>query len=533
MKAYAILDGGGVKGAALAGCLAAAEEHGVNFVGYGGTSAGSIVAALAAVGYDGNTIRNLLKSTIPPKALLDDDGAALSKVKEYPDEFMQIITANTWGITKCWNLKAFVAKASRDLDSINKYGGLYDGQKLKANLLALIKEGTKKYRKVDLDQKQDISFQDLKSAGCTPLKIVASDITRRRAAPYSVRDRDYSGSVIEAIRASACYPFLFKPVTYAGGSKVVDGGLASNLPIFLFAEEQEQTRYPILAFDLVSNAHPISSNVLVQLAKDLLDTGLEASDALILDLVPGVQHVPVEVPEGIDTLNFDLTDDDIDRLFAAGHQATSRYLQKNERLKLSKLAGQELPRQLQAIYGDQKLFEPVLWAVASMIQERTKAKEVRSLIMLPTGRPTNSRIGVYHHGFRTGDADSILELKEDGGCTGASIRNRQPVVADLEDARKNFATWGMTQLEQNQVAADRKSMISTPIFASSIGPTQEESALYVLGTLSIDSSTPLVDTDWVEPGWSLDEPQNKIKPQVLWIMTTWAAIVGELLRSQE
>ena len=28
MKAYAILDGGGVKGAALAGCLLAAEERG-------------------------------------------------------------------------------------------------------------------------------------------------------------------------------------------------------------------------------------------------------------------------------------------------------------------------------------------------------------------------------------------------------------------------------------------------------------------------------------------------------------------------
>lgn len=60
MQAYAILDGGGVKGAALAGCLKAASDFGIEFVGYGGTSAGSIVALLAAVGYTGDELRDLM-----------------------------------------------------------------------------------------------------------------------------------------------------------------------------------------------------------------------------------------------------------------------------------------------------------------------------------------------------------------------------------------------------------------------------------------------------------------------------------------
>jgi NTE family protein len=60
MKAYGIFDGGGVKGAALAGCLAAAKDHDVDFIGYGGTSASSIVACLAAVGYKGAEIRDLM-----------------------------------------------------------------------------------------------------------------------------------------------------------------------------------------------------------------------------------------------------------------------------------------------------------------------------------------------------------------------------------------------------------------------------------------------------------------------------------------
>src|SRR5437879_540072 len=64
MQAYAILDGGGVKGAALAGCLEAARDFGVEFVGYGGTSAGSIVALLAAVGYAGDELRNAMTNDL-------------------------------------------------------------------------------------------------------------------------------------------------------------------------------------------------------------------------------------------------------------------------------------------------------------------------------------------------------------------------------------------------------------------------------------------------------------------------------------
>ena len=65
MKAYAVFDGGGVKGAALAGALTAAEQEKIEFQGYGGTSAGSIVALLASIGYTGKEILNRLKTVHP------------------------------------------------------------------------------------------------------------------------------------------------------------------------------------------------------------------------------------------------------------------------------------------------------------------------------------------------------------------------------------------------------------------------------------------------------------------------------------
>jgi NTE family protein len=84
VEAYAILDGGGVKGAALVGCLKAAEEQGIRFIGYGGTSAGSIVALLANVGYSPEDIRRIMVEEINFHDFLDDAERKLQRFKELP-----------------------------------------------------------------------------------------------------------------------------------------------------------------------------------------------------------------------------------------------------------------------------------------------------------------------------------------------------------------------------------------------------------------------------------------------------------------
>jgi len=61
-RADGVFEGGGVKGIAFAGALAAAERKaGVReWVNLAGTSAGSIVSALLAVGYDSAGLRAIL-----------------------------------------------------------------------------------------------------------------------------------------------------------------------------------------------------------------------------------------------------------------------------------------------------------------------------------------------------------------------------------------------------------------------------------------------------------------------------------------
>ncbi len=50
-RCYCVFEGGGAKGIAHVGALAALEESGLDLCGFAGTSAGAVIAALAAVGY--------------------------------------------------------------------------------------------------------------------------------------------------------------------------------------------------------------------------------------------------------------------------------------------------------------------------------------------------------------------------------------------------------------------------------------------------------------------------------------------------
>ena len=75
-----------MKGAAFAGCLAAAEEEGVSFVGYGGTSACSIAAVLACVGYTPAELRQIFVNEMSFLTLLDGTAEDLRVLRELPDK---------------------------------------------------------------------------------------------------------------------------------------------------------------------------------------------------------------------------------------------------------------------------------------------------------------------------------------------------------------------------------------------------------------------------------------------------------------
>ena len=107
---------------------------GIEFTGYGGTSAGALVATLAAVGYSGEEIYNLLRTTFHPRTCLDDGGTLLGNVTELFASAIELYKSRrNWffKVPDCLRLRSraltvhcrFIAEC-----------GMYDGKRLRENV---------------------------------------------------------------------------------------------------------------------------------------------------------------------------------------------------------------------------------------------------------------------------------------------------------------------------------------------------------------------------------------------------------------
>ena len=501
MKAYAILDGGGVRGAALAGCLKAAEELEISFVGYGGTSAGSIVALLACVGFRGDELYKIMIEEVNFTDFLDDSGVSLERLKNIPINFK-----NSW--SKLW----FIARHFDLYSLLHEELGLYHANNLQQFLLKKIKE-----KLPALENKTDITFDDLEKQQCPPLKIVASDLKTRQAVVYPDNADKCNISVIDAVRASMSYPFVFRP-TRINDTFLVDGGLSSNLPTFLFEVERRKNRLPVIAFDLISSPVPKEDTYkygIRQFCRDMLATVLEAGDHLLRTVIPGIYWIPIFLPNDIDTLDFSLSSADRDRLFMKGYFNTHSFF--NEKAPQWRQAKTQV-EQLQARHAPAYLVVPVLQALAENLQKNTPAENVRCHIMLPNGYGT--RIVVYQYGMDN-DPDLELELAIDGGCSGFAWSSGQPTFADLEALKNNYPDWKMTKEQRNRIPKERKAMLSVPMFdlgEISLG-IQSINNLNIIGNLSVDTTTPLEDTLWLEDN----------RAYVIETAKTWADIFSKII----
>lgn len=497
MKAYAILDGGGVKGAALAGCLKAAEDLKVEFKGYGGTSAGAIVALLASIGFTGEELREVMTEELKFSDLLDDKGVVLNQAKQLSADIKTSSKIGLW-----WKYRDLFKRINSDL-------GFYDAKYIQTWLK---KQIVKKLPQ--LKDKQDITFNDLALNNCAPLKIVVSDLAQRLPQVCSnAGGEEINGFVIDAVRASMSYPFVFKPVKH-NARYWVDGGLTTNLPLFLFENERKQDGLPLIAFDLVTRPKVHEGEYgLGKYCGDMLSTMLEAGDYMQQRFLNGVYHIRIPVPEGIGTLDFGLKQKDCEALFNAGALATHEFFAKV--LSHWSQAKTSIAR-LQALHAPPSLVAPILRSLIRELESGTSATKIRASVMLATERQT--RIVVYHQGF-DGDPDSDLELALDGGGSGLTWKTRKPIFVDLDQAKQDFAKWNMTVEQQSKVKPDRKAMISLPIFDVSKS-AQGMGDLDILGVLCVDTDTKLDDTQW----------KTDKSVFVMETLKAWADVLAKVIR---
>lgn len=224
-EADAVFEGGGVKGIAFAGAVAAAEEAGIDrWKNVAGTSAGAIVACLLVVGYDGERLRKILDDVVYSRFA---DYGRLGKVQGWVwNQF------RSRGLAPGVFFTNWLAERIKESPLANELG---------------------KEELVFADVARDDLPPELPAADAARaryrLRVIGSEITKGRMlvlpqdiVGYHRKDgTPYSPdtlTLVEAVRMSMSFPFLYAPhVLYDGGGRqhyVVDGGLLSNFPVWLF-----------------------------------------------------------------------------------------------------------------------------------------------------------------------------------------------------------------------------------------------------------------------------------------------------------
>jgi NTE family protein len=343
-RADGVFEGGGVKGIAFAGAVAAAEQAGGvrEWVNVAGTSAGAIVASMLVAGYDATDLHRILKA---------------AKYDRFPD-------CGVGGV-----------KVGGVFNAIARMRGAAPGLYFKAWLGDVLQESPLARRL----GKKTLTFGDVKRTDLPPqpagmtdakylraryrLTVIASGITSGQMLilPEDLPTfEDQHGNayeidefpIVDAVRMSMSYPFLFTPVEMRRSGKpyfVVDGGLLSNFPIWLF-DSQNPAR-PTWGFRL----HPGSSlsdglpyrNVPrpfweVPLLKAMFSAATEAWDRR--EELQSVGSRTVSIPTlGVATTDFNLSPDDAAALYSSGLDTTRAFFSNPSQQAYINSFGHPLP----------------------------------------------------------------------------------------------------------------------------------------------------------------------------------------------
>ncbi len=281
---YVAFQGGGAKGAIHIGALRALESNIVaensfgktlraEIVGVAGTSAGSIMAALVACKYEANELFEkgaelgfLKKMMGGGRGSLTSMFTWLGWLKISLARFVSKLSAvAVFFLAVLFSLVILLLASSQIL--LSNYGAAYDTALLTSSYvaaasvlfvwiaiyvfrpgLAPLKEVRSAINRALLDSGlfkgkgfTDVTFRQLEAAGGRNLKIVSTNLTTKGIQVFSARSTP-DVSIADAVCASICLPYIFKPykvtVDYNGECEFVDGGLLSNLPLWVFDEER-------------------------------------------------------------------------------------------------------------------------------------------------------------------------------------------------------------------------------------------------------------------------------------------------------
>ncbi|PFG05744.1 patatin-like phospholipase family protein [Bacillus sp. es.034] len=284
-----VFSGGGIKGLAMIGAYQAIEEKGYTFKRLAGTSAGAVIAAFIAAGYSSRELLKIM-GDLELKDLLDSNAIISLPLLKWFRVYYRL------GLYKGMALESWVE------------------EKLKARGI--------------------YTFADLPPRS---LRVIASDLSNGRLLvlpddleKYGIPKETFP--VARAIRMSASLPYFFEPVklrSLEGTSFMVDGGVLSNFPMWLFDRENVKKVRPVLgvklSHDLISKPKKPIKNA-IDLYGALFTTMKDAHDSRYISrkLEKNIIFIPTE---GVLTTEFELTPERKIELVQYGKTKAAAFLQ--------------------------------------------------------------------------------------------------------------------------------------------------------------------------------------------------------------
>src|ERR1700754_3804231 len=186
-----VLSGGGAKGLAHIGILKAIDSAGLKIDYITGTSMGSILGALYAIGYSADSIEKITRG-IDWDLLLSNQSSMRSVIMEEKNEYGKYDVELPW-VNHWFRLST----------------GVIEGQELWLKFAEV-------FRPV-------YNIKDF-SKFSIPFKCVATDVSTGEAVVLD------TGEIVSALRSSMAIPSVFTAVEY-GGHKLIDGGVVRNFPV--------------------------------------------------------------------------------------------------------------------------------------------------------------------------------------------------------------------------------------------------------------------------------------------------------------
>lgn len=291
MKIDGVFSGGGVKAYAFIGALESIEKKKLRFERVAGTSAGAIVAAFLAAGYKPDELR----------ALLDD--LDLRSFLDTP-YLSRLLPGSKWFF-------------------LYFQMGIYKGDKFENWIYQ------------QLATRNIVTFGDLKK---DYLKVVVSDLTLGKLVVipddlervYGINPNQFP--VAKAVRMSAGFPYFFMPQKLAGKNNqksiMVDGGLLSNFPMWVFDSDSKKRLRPLLGIKLsesLQHAQPSKINNALDMLHALFTTMKQAHDARYIakSQTANIIFIPVE---HVQTVDFSIDEAVKEKLIACGREEAEQFL---------------------------------------------------------------------------------------------------------------------------------------------------------------------------------------------------------------